>query len=47
MPQLLASPVLDRRPTCGLQQAATAADVLRTAEPYVIRHAEPIGTCHR
>jgi hypothetical protein len=46
MPLLLASPVFARRPTYNLQQAATAADVLRTAEPYAIQYAEPIGTCH-
>ena len=47
MPLLLASPVCDRRPTCGLRQAATAADVLRTAEPYAIQYTAPIGTHHR
>jgi len=47
MPLLLASPLFDRRSTCDRQQAATAVDVLRTAEPYAIQHPEPIGSYHR
>jgi len=47
MPLLLASPLFDRRSTGDRQQAATAADGLRTAEPYAIQHPEPIGSDDR
>jgi Raf kinase inhibitor-like YbhB/YbcL family protein len=35
------------RPTLELQPPATALDVLRAAQPYVIAQAELIGTYHR
>ena len=35
------------QPTLDLKPTATAADVLRTAEPYAIQHAELVGTYHR
>jgi phosphatidylethanolamine-binding protein (PEBP) family uncharacterized protein len=35
------------RPTLDLKPTATAADVLRTAQPYAIQRAELVGTYHR
>jgi len=35
------------RPTLDLGAAATAADVLRAAQPYVIQQTDLIGTYHR
>jgi len=35
------------RPIPDLKPTATVADVLRTAEPYVIQRAELVGTDHR
>ena len=35
------------QPTLDLKPTATAADVLRTAEPYAIQRAELVGTYHR
>ena len=35
------------RPTLDLKPTATASHVLRTAEPYVIRRTELVGTYHR
>lgn len=37
----IARPILDLKPT------ASVADVLRTAEPYVMQRAEMVGTYHR
>jgi hypothetical protein len=35
------------RPTLDLSAAATAADVLRAAQPYVVQQTDLIGTYHR
>jgi phosphatidylethanolamine-binding protein (PEBP) family uncharacterized protein len=35
------------QPNLDLKPTATAADVLRTAQPYAIQRAELVGTYHR